>query len=208
MKKLELKPILISIALIVFQSVCYTLSKIIEGTPNIIGGEFDKIIPFNIWFILPYCLWYFLIFIIPYYFYIKERELFKKYSLSYIFMSIIANIIFVIYPTAVIRPEIVGSGILNSMAKIVFAIDNPPANCFPSLHCAISFIWILYSFSSKKFTPTFKIFTIIISLLIIVSTLFIKQHVFIDAVGGIVLAIITFFIIELFCKYKNSSKTK
>ena len=66
MKKIEYKPIILTVALIVFQSLCYFISKILGGNPTLIGGVIDNKIPFNIWFIIPYCIWYLLIFLIPY----------------------------------------------------------------------------------------------------------------------------------------------
>ena len=54
MKKIEYKPIILTVALIVFQSLCYFISKILGGNPTLIGGVIDNKIPFNIWFIIPY----------------------------------------------------------------------------------------------------------------------------------------------------------
>ena len=95
MKKLELKPIIISISLVLFQSILYALSKIISGgNAIVIGGYIDALVPFKTIAIIPYCIWYFLIFIIPYYYYKKDKELLSKYILSYVLITLIANIIF------------------------------------------------------------------------------------------------------------------
>lgn len=197
MKKLELKPIIISICLVLFQSILYAISKSISGSNAIlIGGCIDEVIPFKIIAIIPYCMWYFLIFIIPYYYYKKDKELLSKYILSYISITLIANIIFILCPTTVNRPTITGNDILSNMAKIVFYVDNNPVNCFPSLHCAISFLWIIYASYMKNTNKYFKIIICIISILIIISTLFIKQHVFIDMIGGICITSIVIIIVN------------
>ncbi len=211
MKKLELKPLIISISLVLFQSILYALSKIISGSNAIvIGGCIDALIPFKIIAIIPYCIWYFLIFIIPYYYYKKDKELLSKYILSYVLITLIANIIFIICPTSVNRPVVTGNDILSNMTKIVFFVDNNPVNCFPSLHCAISFLWIIYSLNMKNTNKYFKIIISIISMLIIISTLFIKQHVFIDMIGGIcitiLVVIITNHLDSLINKIKNVLK--
>ena len=189
MKKLELKPIIISISLVVFQSILYALSKVINGSnATLIGSHIDSLIPFNTLAIVPYCIWYFLIFIIPYYYY--------KYIVSYVLITIIANIIFIVCPTTVNRPTVSGNDIFSIMTKIVFFVDNEPLNCFPSLHCAISFLWIIYTLSMKNSNKYFKLFITIISILIIISTLFIKQHVFIDMIGGICITSLVVIIIN------------
>ena len=197
MKKLELKPIIISISLVVFQSILYALSKVINGSnATLIGGHIDSLIPFNTLAIVPYCIWYFLIFIIPYDYYKKDKELISKYIVSYVLITIIANIIFVVCPTTVNRPTVSGNDIFSIMTKIVFFVDNEPLNCFPSLHCAISFLWIIYTLSMKNSNKYFKLFITIISILIIISTLFIKQHVFIDMIGGICITSLVVIIIN------------
>lgn len=211
MKKLKLKPLIISISLVLFQSILYALSKIISGSNAIvIGGCIDELIPFKIIAIIPYCIWYFLIFIIPYYYYKKDKELLSKYILSYVLITLIANIIFIICPTSVNRPVVTGNDILSNMTKIVFFVDNNPVNCFPSLHCAISFLWIIYSLNMKNTNKYFKIIISIISMLIIISTLFIKQHVFIDMIGGICITILVVIITNhldfLINKIKNVLK--
>ena len=67
MKKLEKKPILLSVGLVVFESLLYFVSKILQGPAHIMNGTIDNAIPFCVYFIIPYCFWYLLIFYIPYY---------------------------------------------------------------------------------------------------------------------------------------------
>lgn len=200
------KPFLIILGTIVFQSILYMLARLIQGNPHIIGEVMDSKIPFIIYFIVPYCLWYFLIFIIPMIYYKSDKNLFTKYILCFLLCSMISNVIFIIYPTAVLRPKIISNGFFDNMADIVFGIDNPPINCFPSLHCAISLALILYTFEDKKCTIGGKIAIIIISLSIMAGTLFVKQHVFIDVIGGCLLCIIVFLIIERTPKLVSKTK--
>ena len=195
-KKIEYKPLILTVALIVFQSFCYFVSKFFEGNPNLIGGVIDSKIPFNVWFIIPYCIWYLLIFLIPYYLYKKDKNIFTKYIISYLFCTVIANIIFIIYPTYVDRPIVIGNSILELMARIVFWVDTPAQNCFPSLHCAVSMLFILYMFECKKCPLYLKILTLIISILIMIATLYTKQHVFIDLLSGDILAIVSYIIVN------------
>ena len=207
LKKIEIKPLLISTFLVLFQSFCYFISKLLEGDLNLIGGVLDSKIPFNIYFIIPYAFWYFMLFIIPYYLYVKkDKESFIKYFISYILVVIVSNIIFVIYPTTVIRPEVSGSNILELMTRLIFYIDTPIQNCFPSLHCAMSMLWLLFILDSKKSSTSFKIWVPIVSILIMLSTLFVKQHVIIDLISGDVIALIVYIIIKYENKLTNKCK--
>ncbi len=206
MKKIEYKPLILTVALIVFQSFCYFVSKFFEGNPNLIGGVIDSKIPFNIWFIIPYCVWYLLIFLIPYYLYKKDKNIFIKYIISYLFCTVIANILFIIYPTYVDRPIVIGNSILELITRIVFWVDTPAQNCFPSLHCAVSMLFILYMFECKKCPLYLKILTLIISILIMIATLYTKQHVFIDLLSGDILAIVSYIIVNNLKKIKKKVK--
>ena len=206
MKKIEYKPLILTVALIVFQSFCYFVSKFFEGNPNLIGGVIDSKIPFNVGFIIPYCIWYLLIFLIPYYLYKKDKNIFTKYIISYLFCTVIANIIFIIYPTYVDRPIVIGNSILELITRIVFWVDTPAQNCFPSLHCAVSMLFILYMFECKKCPLYLKILTLIISILIMIATLYTKQHVFIDLLSGDILAIVSYIIVNNLKKIKKKVK--
>ena len=206
MKKIDYKPLILTVALIVFQSFCYFVSKFFEGNPNLIGGVIDSKIPFNVWFIIPYCILYLLIFLIPYYLYKKDNNIFTKYIISYLFCTVIANIIFIIYPTYVDRPIVIGNSILELITRIVFWVDTPAQNCFPSLHCAVSMLFILYMFECKKCPLYLKILTLIISILIMIATLYTKQHVFIDLLSGDILAIVSYIIVNNLKKIKKKVK--
>lgn len=206
MKKIKFKPIFIAAGLIAFQSVCYFISKLLQAEPNLIGGLIDDRIPFNIYFIIPYTFWYFMLFIIPYYIYQRDKTLFTKYVLANAIITVISNIIFVAYPTTVLRPDVTGSSILELLTRLIFFIDTPIQNCFPSMHCAYSMIWLLFICTMKKSSTGFKIFTSLTSLTIMASTLVIKQHVFIDFVSGDLIALIVFLIIYKENKLTNKAK--
>lgn len=206
MKKIELKPIIVTILLIAFQSICFLLSKVIQGSPYLIGNKIDTLIPFNIWFIIPYCIWYILIFTVPYSIYKKNKDSFVKYIYCYIFVTLIANIIFVIFPTTVARPDVEATNILTFMAKTVFMVDTPVCNCFPSLHCAVSMLFIAFVFENKNFKNISKILITAISVLIMIATLFVKQHVFVDLLSGNLLALLCYFGISY--NYKKNNRIK
>ena len=206
MKKIEVKPIIIAILLIVFQSILYALSKVFCITPHIIGNKIDSYIPFTLIFIIPYVFWYFMLFLIPYKMYKEDKNNLYKYILTNVIVVIVSNIIFTIYPTMVIRPELTGTNILYKITKFIYWIDTPALNCCPSIHCGFSMLFILHILSSKKHTKKFKIFTLITSILIMLSTLFIKQHVLIDLILGNIIATIVFLIIKKETKLTNKIK--
>lgn len=206
-KKLEIKPIITTISLVCIQSILYFISKLLQGDLNLVGNVIDTKIPFLPVFFIPYCIWYLMIFIIPYYLYCKDKDKFIKYTMAYILCSMIGNIVFISYPSTVARPTVTGTDIFSLIAKFIYWIDTP-TNCFPSLHCAISMLFILYICESKNTNIITKISVCIISILIMLSTLFTKQHVVVDFISGDILALIVYLIVKPSKKLPNYIKTK
>lgn len=207
LEKIEIKPIITTISLVCIQSILYFISKLLQGDLNLVGNVIDTKIPFVPAFFIPYCIWFLMIFIIPYYLYCKDKDKFIKYTMAYILCSMIGNIVFISYPSTVARPTVTGTDIFSLIAKFIYWIDTP-TNCFPSLHCAISMLFILYICESKNTNIITKISVCIISILIMLSTLFTKQHVVVDFISGDILALIVYLIVKPSKKLPNYIKTK
>ena len=206
LNKTEKKPILISIGLLLFQSFTYLFIKIFQGTPHMIGNSIDDKIQFNSLFIIFYYSWYILIFYLPYYFYKRDKNQLAKYLACYVISLFVSCIIFVIYPTQVLRPTIDNSNIFNILTNLVYFVDNPPINCFPSMHCAISMLITLSIFTTKKSSKKMKCLILILSILIMLSTVFVKQHVVIDIISGDILMTIIYLIVNNNKKIVNKTK--
>lgn len=194
--KLDSKPLLLSVFLIAYQSVLFLIVKVFQNNYHLLSSPLDQKIPFVNYFILIYCFWYFLIFYLPYFFYKKDKDIFYKYITSYVLSTIISSIIFIIYPTEVIRPTLDNTNIFNILTNIIYFVDTPAINCLPSMHCAISMLFILSVYNTKKITNKFKFFILISSLLIMLSTLFVKQHVIIDLISGNFMMILIYFYVS------------
>ncbi|KGO12685.1 serine/threonine protein phosphatase [Clostridium botulinum] len=149
--------------------------------------DFDKSMPFIPAFSVPYMVWYPFIIISLIYMCFRNRELYYK-SLSSIIISLITSyIIFFFFQTTVPRPEIIGDGIFYDIVKFIYNTDNP-YNCFPSIHVITTYIIMRYMLNHEiKNSKTINITVIILGILIILSTQFIKQHVLLDAIFAIIL---------------------
>ncbi len=198
MKNKEKRILVILIICVIIQSIFYALTKVCASTPTVLTSEIDNKIVFNTLAIIPYCLWYIMLFTVPFMFYKNDKNLFMKYIVSYLIVSLIADIIFIIYPTTVIRPEIINNDLLSTLTKLIYFIDTPSENCFPSLHCAVSMLWIFYSLKCKNSSWYIKTPIIIMSILIMISTVVIKQHVVIDIIGGIFIAIVAYVLMGIY----------
>ena len=78
--------------------------------------------------------------------------------------------------------------IFSQLVRFIYSVDAP-VNLFPSIHCLESWCCIRaaykMNFKTEKRTNYYRVATILMSLGIFASTLFIKQHVIADVFGGI-----------------------
>jgi membrane-associated phospholipid phosphatase len=100
----------------------------------------------------------------------------------------LSGIVFLFYPTTMIRPPIHGAGVSAEALRWLRTLD-PPNNCFPSMHVAMAFLCLLLLMVANRRTG---ILVLPWAVAIAVSTLTTKQHYFLDIVGGLAVAGISF----------------
>lgn len=151
----------------------------------------DQQIPFLEIFVVPYVLWYAFIFLMFVYFCIYDRTIYYRTLLSFCAGMLVCYVIYFFFQTTVPRPELMSDGIFTKMVQYVYGADQP-FNCFPSIHVLSSYLMILGIRHSKLWTIKKDIIVSTISYSIILSTLFVKQHVVLDVVAGILLGSLLF----------------
>lgn len=185
--------------LVIYQSLLYLISKLTPIKTTILTSTIDSRIPFIPFFIYFYILWYIMLFIVPYLLYKSDKEIFKKYFVSTFISITIAGLIYIFFPTSIVRASINGSGITNFIVKFIYLIDTPVMNCFPSMHCIISFLFIFSVIGCRNLSNKYKWVISILSCLIVISTLLVKQHVVVDVISGFIISSFVYFIV---CKTK------
>lgn len=185
--------------LVIYQSLLYLISKLTPIKATILTSTIDSRIPFISYFIYFYILWYVMLFIVPYLLYKSDKEIFKKYFVSTFISITIAGLIYILFPTSIVRASINGSGITNFIVKFIYLIDTPVMNCFPSMHCIISFLFIFSVIGCRNLSNKYKWVISILSCLIVISTLLVKQHVVVDVISGFIISSFVYFIV---CKTK------
>ncbi len=186
----------------------YWLLKVFQHNPVYINYYLDDKIPFWGWLVYVYNLFYpfcLLAFILLYF---KDKKAYFKGAISCIMGFLICDIIFLFIPTIMYRPVTPNyDPITNFLLKVTFFFDEPPLNCFPSLHCLFCF-QVIFSYIKSKCTITRKTWIILFSLLIIASTLFIKQHYIFDVIAALLVCIITNMAENIFGIYDRLKKKK
>lgn len=150
------------------------------------------------------------VFVIPYFYWFLQvgfsvillmatrygKAYYRVYAVTMISAMIAANLVFIILPTHVPRPELTGEGIFYLLLKTIYRFDQP-YNCFPSLHAAIAtinaaFCWlVIKDFKIRMGIVQYSIAGFVNFsgwVLICLSTVFTGQHYLPDLLGGILLA--------------------
>lgn len=158
---------------------------------HVIHCRIDDIIPFCEWFLIPYTFWYLLIAISLLYFALYDIDSFKKLQTYIIITQIVAMAVYIIYPSCQnLRPqEFANDNLLTDVLGFIYAFDTNTGVC-PSLHCAYSIgiasVWV----KAKNVSKVWKIFTVVATLLICLSTMFVKQHSAVDFFAAIPVCIL------------------
>lgn len=180
------------ILLIIYESIMYLLCKLSPFSVHVLGSTLDSKIPFIPEFIYFYVSWYLMLFIFPYVFLKKNQESFCKYVTSTFWCITITTIIYLFFPTTILRTDMEITSFSTLLVKIIYLIDTPVLNCFPSMHCIICFLFIYIVYFDDKFSKKNKWIAYVWSLLVILSTLFIKQHVILDIISAFIISIVTY----------------
>ena len=168
----------------------------------------DDIIPFNELFIIPYLLWFlYLPAIFVFLFYHSTNEFYRLCAYEFTGMTI-CLLIYTIFPNGHdlrIDPGI-RDNIFVNLVNFIYNNDTPTNVC-PSIHVFATLsaqICLIKSPHMKelKSRKRIKWFTSVLAVLICLSTVFLKQHSFIDLVCGILLSL-TLYLVAFKVWFKN-----
>lgn len=160
----------------------------------------DNIITFNKYFIYPYIYWYIYIILFFIYMSFKDKDRFYNAITEITIGIIICFVIYYFFQSTVARPDIsYDSSITGKIVKCVYNMDKP-FNCFPSIHILETII--VFKHLNNVENKGIKIYNYMSMILITLSVLFIKQHVIVDVIAGLVLAI-TLYKIRPYNKINN-----
>lgn len=171
-----------------FCSFLYFITKYLGiGEFHHIVSKYDEMIPFvPVWssiYLLCYFFWIANAILIAR----EGRKKWYVFMSAYLIAEIFCNIVFIVFPTTMTRPEVTGNGIFDLAMKMIYFLDLP-YNLLPSIHCMLSWLLTRGIIGSDKVPKWYQMASIVISILIFLSTLFTKQHVIVDIFTGVLVA--------------------
>lgn len=161
----------------------------------IIHSPIDDYIPFLEIFIVPYLLWFLFVAVTVLYFFFTSKMDFYRLATFLIAGMTAFLVICTVFPNGLnLRPAVfTRDNIFTDMVKILYRTDTP-TNVLPSIHVYNSLgvsIAIAHSKKLKKH-PRIQYASYILAGLIILSTMFLKQHSVTDVTAAIVMAFVVY----------------
>lgn len=161
------------------------LEKNVTTHYHIIESTLDRYIPFCEIFVVPYLLWFLYCFItLGYFFFTSKEDFYKAAKLTITGMTLFL-IICTVFPNGQnLRPVVFArDNIFIDLVRMVYSKDTP-TNVLPSIHVFNSvacYIAIAHNDRLRKHQSV-QFGSLILTILIVLSTVFLKQHSIIDVV--------------------------
>lgn len=182
------------------------LERTVTDTFHPIHIALDDKIPFIEYFIVPYLLWFVFIAGFVFYFFLKDKHEFYQLTALLICGMTLFLIISTVYPNGLtLRPtSFKRDNLFVDLCKTLWKADTA-TNVFPSIHVYNSLAVAIAVVKSKhlKRHKWIQIGSVVLAILIILSTMFLKQHSVVDVIGGFVS--IAIFYPLVYCR-KNRNK--
>ena len=171
-----------------------------------IHAPIDDMIPFQEWFLIPYVLWYVCLVGMQLYTLLYDVRSFKNYMKFLSISMTISTVIFIVYPSCQnLRPEqLPRDNLLTRIVQQLYAMDTN-TNVFPSEHAIGALVILLSSLHTKGLRSPLKTTVItVLTILICMSTVFLKQHSILDVIAAIPITLFAYWICY---RRKNHAQT-
>lgn len=163
---------------------------------NIVYADLDKKIPFCEYFVVPYFLWFVYIALSIIYIVFGCKD--KKESWRFVFSFCTGMTVFLLvsffYPNGhLLRPKLEGEGFFIEAVRWLYKIDTP-TNILPSMHVFVTVAnsIALLRQSALRRRRGLPLCIWILSISIVLSTLFLKQHSIVDVIFALVLNVVCY----------------
>lgn len=132
------------------------------------------------------------------YFYLATVNRADTYNLAFSMIAsfAISGFFYYFLQTEMIKPDFISSGSFADELVVATWNIGYPVNCFPSQHCFMGIALNIAAFTQKKMKWWARTLFSIIGILVVFSTVLIKQHFVLDFFASFVI------ILPIFCLFK------
>lgn len=176
------------------------LERTVTTKFTVIHLKFDDYIPFCEFFVIPYFIWFAYIFLAVAYFFFKDRgEFYRITAFLFVGMTICLTI-YTLWPNGHdLRPNLDTLGRSNIFTRIMgWLYDTDTCtNVCPSIHAfnSIGACIAIYKSQHLRQKRTLRIGCLVLTVLICMSTVFLKQHSVFDVICACILSVAMYAIV-------------
>lgn len=180
---------------------------------HIIDSSLDDKIPFCEYFIIPYLLWFLYIAVtVGYFLFFNENTTeFWSLILNLAIGMTLFLIVSYVYPNGLnIRPaEFTNDSVFTRMVQFLYRTDTP-TNVLPSIHVynSVAAFSAIHTCKNLQKHKGIRTGSFILTTLIVLSTMFLKQHSIADVATGITCAVATYVLFYSRAAEKQGAKAK
>lgn len=167
----------------------------------------DNYIPVIPGFVIPYILWYGFVFFYLVYFCFKDTKVYFFTVATIAVGEILCFVCYYLFQTTVTRPDLHGNDLFTFLLQQIYEKDNP-YNCFPSIHVLTTYAVMLGSIQVRNKHLFHTIFIHVLGTLIILSTLFTKQHVFLDVAASMLIVSVIYSLLSMVFNMRQLVKSQ
>lgn len=189
------------------------LERTVTTNYHILESTWDKYIPFLEGFIVPYLLWFPYVALVITWFFFKDKKGFYRLTV-FLYAGMTIFLVFcTIYPNGLnLRPQFIPrDNIFVDMVQSLWAVDTP-TNVLPSLHVYNSVVCCAAVFQSEELRKHKLVQggTLVLTIAICLSTMFLKQHSVIDVVMALFMAFVLYPVVysPISLRKYNTAKTR
>lgn len=195
------------------------LERTVTTEYTVIHTKLDDAIPFLEIFVIPYFLWFVYIFVtVAYFFFLKDRREFYRCT-AFLFLGMtICLVIYTIWPNGHdLRPDLNNlerNNIFTRIMSWLYTTDTCTNVC-PSIHAfnSIGACIAIFKSSHLKDKRLLRAGTLILTVLICMSTVFLKQHSIFDVICACLLSLVMYVAVyvpdyeKIFSRHHAKAKT-
>lgn len=197
----------------VFYLLCFSYLENRHVRYHIIDFSLDDKIPFCEYFIIPYLLWFLYIAVtVGYFLFFNENTTeFWSLILNLAIGMTLFLIVSYVYPNGLnIRPtEFTNDSVFTRMVQFLYRTDTP-TNVLPSIHVynSVAAFSAIHTCKNLQKHKGIRTGSFILTTLIVLSTMFLKQHSIADVATGITCAVATYVLFYSRAAEKQGAKSK
>lgn len=186
-KKRRMKGVLFYLA--AYLAVFFLLERR-HVVPYILHTSFDNFIPFCSTFVIPYFSWYAYVAVTVLFFtlFVEDELEFSRLATTLFIGNTLFLFISFVFPNGhLLRPTLTGHDLLTELVRLLYSIDTS-TNILPSMHVfnAVACCIAIHHNETLRRKPGLITFSNILTVLIVLSTMFLKQHTVLDVLLALI----------------------